>query len=167
MIKGFAIIPNKRKLPNAKAFKDAVSKALGEVAEEAKREYKKTIWGWRNKPTFHSVQVHSGHEWSVFVYPYGKNAQQYLYVDLGTRPHSITPKNAKQLVFLRGYKARTTPGVIASGYAKRFPPLWRVMEVRQSIEPRHFSETIAKSMSHRFSGIAIRYIEDTARTFQE
>jgi hypothetical protein len=143
-------IPDKLKKAMESGIKDAINDALLEAGKDIQKEYKKTVWGWSRKPDF-KIQA-SGKRLGIIkyvdVYPIGKWAKVYGWVDLGTKEHLIpkSPKTGKNwLVFMRGWKARTSPGRIGSGFPSRTPPSAMVRQVSQSIEARRFSETIAEN----------------------
>lgn len=162
-----AIIPKRAKMVSGAAFEKQVDKVLSQAEEDIKREYRKTVRTWRFKTPFYSKRTKTATEWRSDIGPHGRGERLYSWIDLGTKEHPITPKNAPALVFLRGYKARTSPKVIGSGAMRRFPPLWRVQKVKQKINPREFSETIAKAYQPVFLRNMEKAFGIAAKEFEE
>lgn len=94
------------------------------------------------------------------------NSLKYRYVDLGTEPHPIYPKQeGGLLVFPSKYTPRTKPGVLKTGsggkdysspiiftrYVKRHPGIK---------EPRNFEEKINKQQKFRtYKDLAVGYLK--------
>lgn len=156
----------KNKIVSAQAFVNKTYKTLTTASNEIKAEYKKTVRGWKRKPVFVSrITYASGY--TLSVYPSGNNARQYIWVDLGTKPHSIVPKHSTWLYFYRGFKPRTRTGWIGSGTQKYFPPKVQAEGVVQSIKARDFSETIGRRYQTRFTSLMQDAMRITAKSFEE
>jgi hypothetical protein len=72
---------------------------------------------------------------------------KYMWVDLGTKEHVITPKPSNKmhtLAFQKGFTPKTQPRVLASGPGDRRDPWVRRKQVKQHTRPRFFSEEISK-----------------------
>lgn len=122
---------------------------LRKVARGVTADFKKTTATWKNQPEFETIISLSGGEAGFLV---GTNNKIYEYIDQGTRPHIIRPKNGRFLAFASGYKAKTSPGVIGSrpGGATSNRGIF-AREVRHpGTKPRLFSKTIAKNWERRY-----------------
>lgn len=86
----------------------AVRAAMQQAADEAVELYEQATKTWEHQPAFEQVPVKDG----IIV---GTDSDIFGYVDEGTKPHTITIKNARVLRFRRGYQAKTSPGVLGSG----------------------------------------------------
>lgn len=162
------IIPKKSKIVSPEAFVQRTYKVMDTSGNEIKAEYKKTVRGWKRKPQFSSRVVFSGGNRVLQVYPSGTNARQYIWVDLGTKPHIITPKRGAWLYFYAGFKPRTRKGWIGSGTQKYFPPKVQAEGVNNpGIDSRDFSETIAKQYQPRFTRLMEDAMKRTAKSFEE
>lgn len=91
----------------ARQLPEQVDAALYELAEEAQADFEKTTATWNNPPQFRIVERAR----SVTV---ATDDDRYRFVDKGTRPHLIRPKNKPFLAFQAGYRAKTSPRIIAS-----------------------------------------------------
>lgn len=82
-------------------------------------EFDKTTKTWEGeKPTFEpvtSLTGGSGSTLDIAMTGSAKGAQKWRWLDEGTEPHDIRPKNARALAFPSGYQAKTTPGFVGSG----------------------------------------------------
>lgn len=91
----------------AKGLTVLVEDTMQGVAEQAQGDFEKTVKTWDNPPRF--VIVRRPRSWTVTT-----DDERYLFVDKGTRPHLIKPKNNKPLAFAAQYQAKTRPRMIAS-----------------------------------------------------
>ena len=168
MIKFKAIVPKKNKIVNSIIFANRIKTELRAASKDLISEYEKTVSTWSRKPDFKAqIGYNFFGGWSLNVYPTGKHKMQYIWVDLGTLEHEITPVRAPALVFKRGYKPRTHPRVIGSGSYKRFGPTWRVQRVVQSVTPRLFSETIQEHYQPTFVTRMNYAFKQTAKSLEE
>lgn len=92
----------------AKAQRE-IDAAINKTLERGKELFRRTVRTWNNPTVFYIVKANKG------TGAVGTNEAIYEYVTRGTRPHLITPKRSKYLVFGQGtYRAVTTPGVLGS-----------------------------------------------------
>jgi hypothetical protein len=81
--------------------------------------FKAIVADWDHAPDFAARKSITNDSITVSVYATGKNKQIYEYVTKGTRPHTISAKNAPSLVFMWGgpgsYKPKTAPGGVFGG----------------------------------------------------
>jgi hypothetical protein len=83
---------------------------FNDVGREMKDSHEEVTSDWDHKPTFKIGMSISPYLLAVQVNVTGENAKIWIYVDQGTRPHSIRPKNpGGVLAFQTGYNPRTTP----------------------------------------------------------
>ena len=110
------IVP--KRLPDAKAMKNVVTNTLRGIAKSVAVDFKTTTFTWKRPITFDIKEVSSE---SVTV---GTDNEIWSMIDVGTRPHKITIKNAKWLVFRwdgkGSYGAKTKPRFLGSKNA-RYP----------------------------------------------
>lgn len=104
---GAKIIKSKGGLVDLNALRREVRGALAAAARGAKIDFNVTVQTWEHKPQFKTAG--NQHSRRVFT-----EDAIYTYVDEGTKAHDIAPRNKKVLVFNRGGRAKTQPGVIGS-----------------------------------------------------
>lgn len=85
-----------------------VTRAMHEAAQAVKADAEKSTATWKHKVTFTITQ--SGASFTIAT-----NDEIYKFVDEGTRPHIIVPRNARVLRFATGGSPKTTPGRITAG----------------------------------------------------
>ncbi len=92
-----------------RAAEKEVRRALVETEKPVLKEFEQVVDNWQHKPRF--IAKREGY--TITVRPTGPNAKIYRYVDEGTRPHKIRPKNAPALSFVTGgpgsYIPKTKP----------------------------------------------------------
>lgn len=126
------------------------------TAPEVKTLFRKTVFGWRNKPTFRQHLTRRANYMSEEIWADGINAPQYELVNAGTKPHTITPKaSGYPLKFKWGgtgsYKASSTPRIIQSKRHYKTGPVRTFMSVHHpGFEAREFDKTIAKEYEPTF-----------------
>lgn len=104
---GAKITVPKGGLFDVSAVRREVRASLTAAARGAKVDFEVTQQTWEHKAKFRT----EGNQFTRRVFT---EDAIYTYVDEGTRPHDIAPKNKKVLVFNRGGRAKTQPGVIGS-----------------------------------------------------
>lgn len=90
------------------AIARAIRTTLRDVAEDAQRDLAKTVASWERQVTFAITTIPEG-------FLVTTDDEVWGFVDKGTRPHVIVPRNKKVLFFGPGAQAKTRPRVIASG----------------------------------------------------
>lgn len=103
-------ITPKVKMPSPAKIDGAVNKALKKTLETGQGYFKRTTSTWRTVAVVFYIDGPRGGRGSV-----GTDNDIYGFVTRGTRPHLITPKQRKYLVFGEGkYNPVTRPGVLGS-----------------------------------------------------
>lgn len=119
------------------AASQAFDNALEETARAIKVDYETTTLTWRRRPEF-SIRVGGRYIRDIVT-----NDEVYYYVNYGTRPHDIRPKNAPRLAFQANYAAKTTPRVIASQQGgSSGPVVFSLGVVHPGTEERRFDRAI-------------------------
>jgi len=89
--------------------------------EEAKttliKSHEKVVADWEHKPEFRARSRVSINEIAIDIYPSGEYKNIWRYVDEGTKPHTIKPKNSKILKFRPNYSPKTSPNPARYGGA--------------------------------------------------
>lgn len=121
----------------------AKEKALDSLADEAVKDFGKTVATWKNKPEIRVRETTNTRQ----VYVIGKI---YGYVDQGTPPHIIRALRARVLSFRGGYKAKTRPGIISSsGGGASGKRIFARQVNHPGTKPRNFSRIIAERMQKK------------------
>jgi hypothetical protein len=130
-----------------------VENALSAAALGAKADFGVTTQTWSNKPRFTIIRKTG--ERIV-----GTSDEVYGYVDHGTRAHVIRARANKPLAFKTGYRAKTSPGRIAStsGGASGDSVFARAVN-HPGTKARKFSETIARKWRKELPEIMQRSID--------
>lgn len=150
-----AVIPPKASKPGP-VFDKILSAVENEMRANSKdiikREMGKRVKNWGTKPEFAGRYSRiGGVVGSMYVFPRGggmtlsgaSGRDLWTFVSLGTRDRPIVPRNKPQLIFRRGYKARTAPGNVYGRSSSRFGPVIKTTLVRHhSIKARKFEEHI-------------------------
>ncbi len=128
-------------------IKEQLDDAANYIGSEIVKDFEKTTETWEHKPDFrYKIRQRAG-DTVVTVGPEDNpDAYPFLWVDEGTRPHSIFAKPGKFLKYQGDFKPKTTPRKIGSQQGgKSGEWVWRIHAPHPGIkEPRHFSDTIAE-----------------------
>jgi len=140
------------------------------------KSHEKIVEDWTTKITFQARKVIKSDVITVYVYPTGKNKAIWYYVDLGTKPHPITPKKpGGMLVFPWGGKgsyvpktlARPARTVVGGGYVRN-PQVVRAKRVdHPGSEGRNFTGQIANEIQPEFKREMENAFRRTARKCEE
>jgi hypothetical protein len=87
-----------------------------------KKRLAETARHWTGaKPTFEFLIGLTGTETALFVGPSGdtKGAQKWVWIDEGTPPHIIRPRNARILAFRVGGRSGSSPNTLAVSAGRR------------------------------------------------
>lgn len=135
-----------------KAIKDEFLAALAEELEEPAKKltnrHRGVVMTWANKPIFSYRITVNGEQCRLTVFPKGAGRQQYQWVDKGTKPYDIKPKNGGFLKFKVGYDARTQPVArFGVGTGQKFGGWVSTKKTihHPGIRARKFSERFGKS----------------------
>lgn len=122
------------------------------TAMDLKTEFRKTIFGWANKPSFRQKYTERSAYISEQVYADGPNADQYSLVNFGAKEHPIEAVNYPLLRFRRGYRASTRPHFIGSRRNYRSGPYeFRKRVWHHGFTAREFDITIADDYMNTFA----------------
>jgi hypothetical protein len=122
-----------------------------------KKEFEKTTATWKGaKPTFEIAIGLTGTDAIVLIGPGGnpEGAQKWVWLDEGTKPHTIKAKNAPNLVFRdgRGFKAKTKVKTFSSGPGANTGAIVTKKQVAHpGIEAREWSAEIVKRRQKKFT----------------
>jgi len=141
-------------------FDRAIRAAVNSAADGIMKDFEATVATWNHKVKFDKI-VSFTPPVEVLV---GTDDEIYRYVDEGTRPHVIRPKNAPRLVFPSGYVAKTQPKVIGSRAGGGFGDLAFAMSVHHpGTEARQFDQMIKEKWEPLFRRKMHAAMRDAAR----
>lgn len=129
---------------NSKKIQTEIERELDKIAREAKDDFDRTQRTWDHQAQFVIRSAPGIREVKTTERP-------YVFVDFGTKPHVIRPKNANALAFNANSKAKTRPGVLTSGPGAP----GNLSLVRKSVKhpgskAREFSKMIAEKWNRQF-----------------
>lgn len=101
----------KKDVINLKQLAGVIAGVNLETAKGVKKDLEKTTRTWKTKVLF-TIEIGKDGTGSATVYT---NNEIYSYVNYGTKPHIIRPKNAKFLAFYTPFKAKTRVRFLGSG----------------------------------------------------
>lgn len=142
------IRPRKKPLFDVRAITRAVEEQLDETAQAVREDFLTTVATWSGKggkPRFGIKKSRANR----VIYT---ESQKYAWVNEGTRPHVIAPKNKTVLVFQARYQAKTAVRTIASqaGGGSGADIFTRKEVHHPGTEGRHFDEAIREKWEPRF-----------------
>jgi hypothetical protein len=141
------ILP-KRKMFDVAAVERGIEDALNDAAEYAQELFEKTTATWETKVNFTINKTKAGRT-------VGTRSTIYKFVDLGTKAHEITARNADALVFQYGQarRAKTKPNVVSS-YKGAAGSQWATKQTvkHPGTAPRNFSVKIGEKAGERLRG---------------
>lgn len=128
-------------------MQDAVNRAMDKVAIRVQSMLEDTTSTWKHEVRF-AISAPSWDKREIST-----NDEVYGYVNFGTRPHLIGPRNARYLRFASNYTAKTRPGVIGSGPGGPSGSMvfFRGVVMHPGTKPRKFTKEIAKLFSSRLA----------------
>ena len=133
-------------------FKEELKTELEPVAKKLTTKFRRAVSNWTAKPIF-SYRITIGRKSiRLTVFPKGAARQQFLWVDRGTQPYTIYPKNGAFLRFQPGYNAKTQPITrFGVGDGSRFGG-WISAKVvnHPGIRARKFGEKFSKDIRPDF-----------------
>jgi len=130
------ILPT-RFLQYPSVLKKVVSSTMTGAAKGVQADFDSTTATWKSRPTF-AISSPSTHVRRVQT-----DNLIYLFVDQGTRPHPINPRNGKALRFQGGFSAKTSIRAIGSSAGGSSGPF----SIRRSVmhpgtQAREFADAI-------------------------
>lgn len=112
-----------------------------ETAKGIRTDLQKTTRTWKHKVLF-TIKIDKSGGGEVTVYT---DNEIYGYVNYGTKPHIIRPRNAKRLAFYTPFKAKTRVRFLGSGNGLRGKNLVLSQEVHHpGTEAREWDVVIAE-----------------------
>ena len=142
------------------AFRKAIEAAANRAGNDILKDFKATTSTWKHKPGFEKIVSYSPSPVEIMV---ATDDEIYGYVNNGTRPHPIFPKNAKALAFPGVYSAKTTPGVIGSKPGgSSGPTVFAAYVQHPGTEARHFDKVIQKKWGPLFKRRMERAMKEAA-----
>lgn len=127
-------------------------RAEGEIV---KKEFEKTTATWQGaKPTFEIAIGLTGQDAIVLIGPAGstEGAQKWVWLDKGTKPHTIQAKNVPNLAFRVNFKPKTKVKTFSSSAGSIAPPWVNTPKVNHpGIEARDWTGEIAKRRRKKFT----------------
>lgn len=138
--------------------------AMERVGAKIKKDFDATVITWTRKPKFiikpHFSEAFIGVE--VFT-----EDQVYSWVNYGTKPHDIFIRSKKALLFPGVYRAKTSPGVIASYTGEKSErDVFSPYALNVHIEARKFDVVIrekwdAQELQNEVDQAFAKYVEAT------
>lgn len=102
---------NPPKLPSGAEYQKAFEKGAQRGAALVLRDLESTVKTWTHKPTFDLTITRQRGDYAITA---GTDDKPFVFVEAGTKAHTIRPKRSKYLRFSSGYKAKTKVGIIGS-----------------------------------------------------
>jgi hypothetical protein len=147
------LIPRSLAMDAAK-MRRAIRNGMEAAAKAAKADFGVTTQTWEHQPEF-TIERPSDFERII-----GTDDEIYGYVDQGTKPHVITAKPGKALVFLAGGRPKTVPKAIRSNKGATGNTIVYTKQVQHpGTEAREFTETIGEKWDERLAETVQRAID--------
>lgn len=148
------ITPKRAKLFDPNIFVQEFRNSFSDEEREILKDFRGTVFGWSNKPTFKTRFTQKSNRMTMFVFPAGASIgkgglsakEQYLMVNRGRKGGKIiVPKGPWPLKFQSNYRASTRPNSISSRRNFRSGPFVRKPFIKQGgYEGRDFFGQIGK-----------------------
>jgi len=136
-------IPNIELIIDTRKLEKELINALKHTVSIIKDDYKRTVRTWSKQPMF--VRRGPKKIFGRLEETVSTESEIYFYIDDGTSPHIIRPRQAGLLSFRTGYRAKTRVGVVGSRAGGAFGPRVSAKQVMHPGFPaRNFTKTIAK-----------------------
>ncbi len=130
-----------------------MTRTFNGIGAEMKASHEEVTDDWDHEPEFKVGMIISPYLLSVQVNVTGDNAKIWQFVDKGTKPHAIFPKQpGGRLIFQTGYNPRTTPVAQAHVGDGRASGNWVKAKAVQhpGSDAREFTETLRKFWKPEF-----------------
>lgn len=136
-----------------KKWLDAIaSKQRAQSLPILRNLFRKTTFGWSQKPDFSWSQERTSEEIILSIFPTGPGADKWVLLNQGSPPHDIFGRNSFLLSFRPGYRPSTRPGSLQSSRAYRSGKTIRVQHVSHpGFEARNFTETIVEEYAMQYT----------------
>lgn len=141
-------------LLNSAVIIEKISQAQRQkTAPDLKKQFGKTVQGWKHPPDFSQKFIKRPGYISVTVWASGPNKKQYALVNYGSPAHTITPRRRGGILrFQRGYRAATRPKILSSRAPQRSGDYVTSYAVHHpGFEPREFDLAVAEEIALRFA----------------
>lgn len=142
----------RRLIAQDKALKEELQAVAEQYSIEVRGKHEAVVRDWTHRPPFKSSVYVSKRQVQAQVWPAGKNAKFYKWVDRGTKEHDILPKKFNYLKFQTGYSTRTaTAAKFNVGNGRKFGA-WRSIRVvhHPGTKARRFSEIFREDVLPAF-----------------
>lgn len=145
VVKMMAISPQELKTD---AIRLELLNAMRKAGRGIRKDFQATTKTWKHKPEFKmTISLRSP---GPFV-NVSTQSEIYGYVDRGTKPHIIRPKNKSVLRFQSIYTAKTTPNVLSSSKGGASGDFVFAKEVHHpGTKPRNFTNLIRDKWKDEF-----------------
>ena len=141
-----AIVPKKL---DVEAMESALRGEMEKYKPFLIKDYENIVKSWGNpKPTFQAAVYVRPEGTTLVVRVLGpdEGRKKWIYVNEGTRPHTIRPKNAKLLAFPAAYSAGSSPGSIFTIKGSAKGPVVFAREVNHpGSAARNFDKVLAEN----------------------
>ena len=131
------------KFIDPKVIRRNLTRAVDQTANIVRDDFGRTVRTWNTKPSFKKrgpIQKANSLEARV-----GTDSEIYLFVDAGTKAHSIRPRTAGVLRFRAGYTAKTRVRVVGSrGGGPRGPFVTAKRVMHPGTKARKFADEISR-----------------------
>lgn len=130
-----------KEILNIQAVAQEIEAAVHDAGREIHAMFSESTSTWREKPVFIEKQLRSSGMIGVEV---ATSNDVYSWVNYGTRPHIIRPRNRGMLRFQTGYSSKSRVGSRRAYAGGKFGPFTSSVGVTHpGTEARHFDELIA------------------------
>lgn len=151
------ILP-KKPIFNTAKFEGLVAQATRQTVDDIHRDYEKTVATWEHKPKFYATR--RGTIWYI-----GTNDTIYGYVELGTKPHTIEPRNPKGFLHFNrfGFKPKSRVNYIdsyAGSPATRGETFQKIVH-HPGTKARNFSKKIREKREKQFAKLVRQAIRES------
>lgn len=135
-----AIVPDEFRLQDP--IRLEILNATESYARYIRRQMKKPTITWTHKPTFKIQKAGPRADGSVSSAAYTED-ENYVRIDQGTKPHSISPRNYPYLA-LKNTTPKTTPNSLEARPGQTLSPPSKVYHTVEhpGITPRNFTEEV-------------------------
>lgn len=142
------------------AFVAAAERVLSKTGKDFREGFEQSVDGWEHQVKFDTQTQINGRQARVIV---GTNDEIYGYVNHGTKPHDIRPKNKGRLNFRTGYRAKTRRGSLRSGPGGASGGWVSAKKVKHpGTEPRNFDEEVVRRTKPKFERYCSEEFENAA-----
>ncbi len=157
MTKATVILPKKKPFDVAK-MRGVIQSTLNATAKNIKVDFDVTTQTWNHRPTF---KIASPSEYTREI---STNDDIYAMLEVGTRPHIITPKKPRGILrFTTPFRSKTIPNEIRSrkGSKGNTPVIARLVH-HPGTKPRLWSKAIKRKWDQQIGATFQRAIDSAA-----